>query len=119
MKRLIVLLFALAIIGTGAMCFGLGQTPTPSPIPTPLPLQAPGWEEVTVRTLCLGVKESYGGLERKAAEVAQPILARLGVQGMPQGLPCEATLTIELTGRALGATYIPGGYCYTGAKVSG
>ena len=99
------------------MCFGLGQTPVLTP--TPLSIQAPGWEEVTVHTLCLRMKESYRGLEGKAAGTAQRIFVRLGVQVVPEGVPCEATLTIELTGKALSAYYIGGGNCYTGAKVSG
>ena len=99
----------------------VGATPTPTP--KPLPVQAPGWEEVTVHILCLEVEQSYPQIEEEFSqpivEAAGRILARVGLQVVAEGAPCEATLTLTLIGRALGATYIPGGYCYTGAEVSG
>ncbi len=52
MKRLIILFLDLIALATGAVSCGLGGTPTP----TPLPMQASGWEEVTVDTLCLEVE---------------------------------------------------------------
>jgi hypothetical protein len=125
MRRFSVLLLALVTLAGSALACGQSRTPTPSPIPTPapLPLQAPGWEDVTVRTLCLVVEQSYPGIEGKSpepvAEAVQGILARLGVSGVSEGESCDATLTVALTGKARGADYIGAGHCYSGAEVSG
>lgn len=98
-------------------------TPTPEPTPTLLSLQLPGCEGVIVHALCLVVEQSYPEIEGKApepiADTAQRILARVGVQIVGEGTPCDATLTVTLSGWALGATYMPAGYCYSGAKVEG
>jgi 3-methyladenine DNA glycosylase AlkC len=99
------------------------HTPTPAVTPPPLSVQAPGWEEVTVHTLCLEVEQSYPEIEGKEpepiAETAQRILARIGVQVVAEGASCDATLTVTLSGRALGANYLGAGYCYSGAEVEG
>lgn len=99
------------------------HTPTPAVTPPPLSVQAPGWEEVTVHTLCLEVEQSYPEIVGKEpepiAETAQRILARIGVQVVAEGASCDAILTVTLSGRALGANYLPGGYCYSGAEVEG
>jgi hypothetical protein len=128
MKRLSALLFALVILAGSALACGQGSaftpspTSTPSPTPTPLPLQAPGWEEITVHILCLTVEQSYPGIEGKEpepiAETIQRILARVGLQVVAEGASCDATLTLTLTGQALGDEYTTG-YCYSGAEVSG
>lgn len=128
MKRTIVLLFALAALASGAVSCGPGRTPTPTP--TPLPVQFPGWEGITVHTLCLEVEQSYpeieGGLSQPIAETATRILARLGLQAVTGEVPCEATLTFTLTSQALAADYAAPGAgtnpihrCYTGAEVTG
>ncbi len=149
MKRLIALLFALVAMATFlGLCYlmslsrlGLTPTPTwtpmptltptptstpkptPAPIPTPPPLQVSGWEAVRVHTLCLEVAQSYpyieGEFSQPIVEAAQRILAQIGIQVVPEGVSCDATLALDLTGQALRAMYIPGGYCYTGAEVVG
>jgi len=128
MKRFSALLFALMVLAAGTLACGQSATPTPSPdptpTPTPFPLQAPGWEEITVHTLCLKVEQSYPGIEGKEpepiAEATQRILGRVGLQVVTEaeGASCDATLTLTLTGRALGDKYTTG-YCYSGAEVSG
>ena len=98
--------------------------PTSTPTPTPLPLQAPDWEGITLHTLCLEVEQSYPEIETKTperiAEAAQRVLSGLGVLVVATGTPCDATLTVALTGKALGAEYSGGEkYCYSGARMDG
>lgn len=123
MKRLSVLLFALIAVGSGVVACGPGPTPTLSPTPTPTvsPVQ-------DVQVLCLVVEESYPQIEGEfsegIAEAVERILSELGLQVMAEGEPCDATLTVTLTGEALGASYKHFGSfdtsrCYTGAKVYG
>jgi hypothetical protein len=137
MKRPVTLSLVAMIIVAGASACGaepmatLAPTPTalptptptavPTPTPTPLPVQPPGWEEVTVHTLCLEVEQSYpeGKGPEPIAEAAGRILARVGLQVVDEEALCDATLTIILTGEALGAYYTDAGSCYTGAEVSG
>ncbi|MBN1810234.1 MAG: HEAT repeat domain-containing protein [Anaerolineae bacterium] len=128
MKRFSGSLLAFVTLVGGALACGQGSaftsspTAMPSPTPTPLPLQAPGWEDVTVHTLCLAVEQAYPGIEGKEpepiAEATQRILARVGLQVVAEGASCDATLTLTLTGQALGDRYTTG-YCYSGAEVSG
>jgi hypothetical protein len=127
MKTSVVLPFSLLVVlASGALACGTlptsGPTPTPAPTPTPLPVQAPRWEGVTVHTLCLEVDQSYPEIEGKSpepiAEAAVRILAKVGLQVVAEGTSCDATLTLSLTGHALGDEYTTG-YCYSGAEVGG
>jgi HEAT repeat protein len=98
--------------------------PTPTPTPTPLPLQAPDSEGVTLHTVCLEVEQSYPEIENKTperiADAAQRVLSGLGLLVVAPGTPCDATLTVALTGKALGAEYSGGEkYCYSGARMGG
>ena len=91
-------------------------TPLPTPTPTPLPLQAPDWEGITLHTLCLEVEQSYPEIENKTperiADAAQRVLSGLGLLVVAPGTPCDATLTVALTGEPLGAEYSGGEkYC--------
>ena len=118
MKRLIVLLLALAGLACGMA--GCGSASTPA---TPVPLQVKGWDSITVRTVCLEVEQSYPEIEHKSAEpiaeAVERILTGVGLQVVDEGDPCEATLTFVLTGEALGAKYTGGIHCYSGAAFSG
>jgi len=130
-KKIALHLFPIALV-SGMLACGKGPTPTPtsSPTPTPLPtatptplpVQALGWEEVTVHTLCLEVEQSYpeieGEFSQSIADTAQRVLARVGLQVVAQGSACDAALTIALISEALGEEYTSG-YCYTGAKSNG
>jgi len=87
-------------------------------------LQAPDWEGITLHTLCLEVEQSYPEIEGKApepiTEAARRVLAGIGLLVVAEGAPCDATLTVALTGEALGAEYSGGEkYCYSGARVGG
>ena len=108
-KKIALLLFPIALVSGMLGCVkGPTPTPTSSPTPTPLPtvtptplpVQAPGWEEGTVHTLCLKIEQSYPEIEREfsqpIADTAQRILARVGLQVVAQGSACDAALTIAL-----------------------
>jgi hypothetical protein len=90
---------------------------------TPPPLWAPGWNEVTVRTLCLEVEQSYPEIPHKdpepIAQATRKVLSGLGLHVVAAGDPCDATLTIAVTGQARAGDYLLEGYCYTGARVEG
>jgi len=127
MKRAVVLFVVVVVLAAaaGGCGFGPSSSPAPPPAPTVTPssLRAPGWETVTLHTLCLGVEQSYpDAQDRKPepiAEAAQDLLAGLGVRVTAGDEPCDATLAFDVAGRALGAEYIPAGYCYSGAEVEG
>ncbi len=107
-------------------------TPTPTatstPTPTPPPAQA-------VQTLCLIVEQSYPDMEwvvfQPVEEAVRRILVGQGVQVVAERTTCDATLTVALTGEALGALYqvapspfsLPGlpqyKQCYTGVQYRG
>jgi hypothetical protein len=99
-------------------------TVTPSPVPTPEPLtvRVVGYEDV--RTIQLVVEQSYPEIQGKSAEpIAETcgrILMEAGLQVVDEtAVHYDATLTITLTGEALGTNYTMGRYCYSGAKVKG
>ena len=148
MKKSAVLLLVSAALAGGMLACGVGPSPTPAPTytpttaptatstptptatplptptPTPLPLQVPDWEGVTLHTLCLQVEQSYLEIEGKTpepvAEAAQRVLAGIGLLVVAAEAPCDATVTVALTGEALGAEYSSGEkYCYSGARVDG
>jgi len=130
MRRAIVSFVAVVILTSGGVACRSRQAsspastlqPTPAPTVTPIPLRAPGWEETTVRTLCLEVEQSYPEIDDKSpepiAQAAQEHLSELGMHVVTEGDPCDATLTLTMIGRALGDDYT-GGYCYSGAEVEG
>jgi hypothetical protein len=78
-----------------------------------------------VHTLCLQVEQSYPQIEdptfsQPIEETVQGILIELGLHVVSEGIPCEATLALSLTGEALGAYYHGvSGPCYTGAEFNG
>jgi hypothetical protein len=77
-----------------------------------------------VRTLCLEVQQSYPEIEEEVSEpigeTVQRILDGMGLQVVATGTPCDATLTVALTGEPVGTSYenTPG-ECYGGAEVNG
>ena len=97
--------------------------PRPTPVPEPPPVRVVGYEDV--RTIQLMVEQSYPQIEGKSpepiAETCERILRQIGLQVVDEtATHYDATLAITLTGKALGAIYIPGThYCYTGASVEG
>jgi len=95
----------------------------PATTPTLPPVQ-------DVQTLCLEVQQSYPQIAEEfslpIAGAVRDILAGMGLQVVPAGAACDATLTLVLTGTALGEHYTelftvgpPRDLCYTGAEVSG
>jgi hypothetical protein len=127
MKRAVVLFVVVVVLaaGGGGCGFGPSSSPAPPSAPsvTPSPLRAPGWEAVTLHTLCLEVQQSYPNAQDKKpepiAEAAQTLLAGLGVRVVAGGESCEATLALDVVSRAIGADYVPAGYCYSGSEVEG
>jgi hypothetical protein len=95
---------------------------TPSPRPslgTPA-LEAPGWEGVVVRTLCLDAQLSLTdpGIEDAIQGGLEKMLAEWGIEIVGATASCDATLKVTLMGQAHGARY-SSGYCYTGGETSG
>jgi hypothetical protein len=100
--------------------------PSQATAAAPPPIQAVAWEAVTVDTLCLEVEQSYPGIDEKSPEpileTTERILERLGFAFALTGAPCDATLSISLSGQALDARYSYEGStrnCYSGAQVEG
>ena len=134
----------LGLLAVGAACGGDGPSPTPSP---PVAQRSPAAAQPAVtpelspdeaiQTLCLTVEQSYPQIEREFSvpitETVRRILARLGLEVVAEGTPCDATLTFALTGESLWDSYSPSGipidilssgistgsFCHTGAKFNG
>jgi hypothetical protein len=131
MKRRPFLLLVLTSLVSAALACGQTPTPSPTPIPTqgptptPLPVQAPGWEGITLQTLCLEVEQSFPDAPEDRKEVVTPkigettqrVLSRLGLRFAEAD--CDADLLITMTGQASSANYLGAGRCYEGAEVSG
>ena len=103
------------------------RSPTASLSPTPtIPtINAPGWEDLTVETLCLAIWDHYPqtmGSFSRADEIGtetRDLLANLGIQTVPLGEPCQAELTVILAFQALGTKYSDQEVLYTGASANG
>jgi hypothetical protein len=76
---------------------------------------------VTVPLLCLDERLSLTDpeIERAIDQGLQETLGVLGIGAVPDGGPCDATLAITLTGKALAAQYPGAGSCYTGYEMDG
>lgn len=109
--------------GTSLVRTSPSSRPSPSPSPSRLgvpPLEALGWEGVIVRTACLDLELSFGAEVANAIEKGiRNTLTGFGIETIPPGGSCEATLSVTLTGGALGANYGRAGYCYPGVELSG
>jgi HEAT repeat protein len=96
--------------------------PTPTPIPTPTvpPVLAVGWEDESISSLCLRTELAFPGeVEDEIIDCVRGIVAGLGLEILADEGVCDATLSVELTGEALGAPYIGKPYCWSGAAVAG
>jgi HEAT repeat protein len=99
------------------------DTPSPTPTPTPPPLQIPGWQGMSLHTLCLDIQQSFQemdeGFSLPIEEFVQKHLSLMGIRVISNTTACEAKLTMALTGEPRGDTYAGTsiGYCYTGAMV--
>lgn len=93
------------------------------PIGKPLPLMAPGFEDLTVSTLCFSAEQSYPNLTGEVKlpfdSIAQRVLARIGIEVVSEGDACEASFAITIIGYSSSGTYESVGTCYTGAEVEG
>lgn len=90
------------------------------PKPTPPVLEIMGWEGMQLRTLCLEIQvDGHLTATTEIEEALRYILFKMGLHITDNKATCETVLTIHMRGEALGADYFPGGYCYTGAEVSG
>jgi hypothetical protein len=84
--------------------------------------QAADWQGVTINTLCLVQNYdqfgSYYDLTNFQNEMVI-IFSRMGLKVVAASQPCDATLTISLTGAAQDAYYEGNLHCYTGSRTSG
>jgi len=98
----------------------------------PLSAIAPEWEGVTLRTLCINVKQFYPKVEEYPeieeefslpfSKTVENFLAVIGVEAVVEGVVCDATLDITTRGYALGERCSIGtslDFCYSGAEIKG
>ena len=109
-----------AIVVSLGLVAGCG-TPRTTPVvdvdpvaPVPLALEAEGWEDAAITSVCLEVS-AEGDLEPGyqgggPREFVNGLFEAVGVTVVEDG--CDATLTIDLTARLIGASYGP--TCYEG-----
>jgi hypothetical protein len=145
MRRVAVALAALALVaaacdatqsgGGGGKGDGLEEPFTIDDLPADVELGAPeavlaGWEGVEVRSVCLDVEVSSqidaGMRQGTRYATRQALTMRMLLEGMLTGMGievvekgCDATMTFDLSGSTVGATYEDWGYCHTDARYSG
>jgi hypothetical protein len=117
MKKTSVFALLAALMAAALACGqGTGISSTRVPPPTLIPFKT-ATATPTVNSICLQV--NAGDSSDEIARVAQRLLADLGLAALPPGGDCDATLTFDLSIKALSAYYTGGGTCFTGAKVTG
>jgi hypothetical protein len=117
------------------------STITPISPRTPIPIQLPGWEDVTISTLCLDISQEYPeewffffketlvklGLDITPKQYSFPydtvigeIMQSIGVEVVEKGAQCDARLGINVEGIGKVGTYGKQSKdrCYTGSYVS-
>jgi len=114
-KKLAVFVVITVILAVFAGCIG-GKEETPIPTTT-----TPDEEKETIR---LVVEQSYPQIEEEFslpfAYECRQILESVGFNVVDEkATPYDYTLLVEVTGRAFGATYFPGGFLYTAASIDG
>jgi hypothetical protein len=118
-KALLALLATVLIL---AAC-SPGATATPPPKPTPPPVQAGSCKGTTAHTVWLEVQSPGPGAAGDASsfvsETTPRILEAIGLDVVGEGDDSDAHLTITLAQEALGADYLIGEYCYSGARAWG
>lgn len=123
--RLLVLLAMIALL---VGCTPPAEPEFPTPFPTPAaPVRTPamvkGWTGDGVRSVCLTAKLDFptmpdGRIFDPIDEFLVLVLEGMGVAVVAQG-ECDARLTVDVKGEALGAYYWDAGTRYTGAAVTG
>ncbi|NIM13310.1 MAG: hypothetical protein GTO45_14455 [Candidatus Aminicenantes bacterium] len=99
----------------------------PPPMPERIQASVKRWDGIVLKKICLVVKENFpqikGELPMSIGKPVKTILTRMGIDIVPKGSPCDATLTIKLKGQTFKAKYHFGpigvGECYSGGKVNG
>lgn len=102
-------------------------TPTPTLTPTPLALSETSlpalaiWDNRVVHSLCLEVEEYYNQVKDDTEEkFLKKIFQDAGVQILPPGGDCDASLKLSIVGFHNGASYLGlSGTCYNAWDVSG
>ena len=119
------LLVFLTGCGAPAPSPDLSQTVPAAESPTPSPTPAHLAARLGIEAVCLEIEQSYPQLD---AEFSEPIddtfgrvLRAMGVLVVAPGDACDATLRIDVTCEARGASYdgAPADPCYTGASCGG
>ena len=117
---------AFAVLAAAVLACGTVSTAVPGGTPG-ASAPPPRWL-AKAKTICLEVKQTFVQLPTQQEELIRDPAARaltgLGLQVVEPGGTCDATLTLDLSLEALGASYSPqlGGlpeFCWTGAKVTG
>jgi len=126
MKRLIPVLFIISstlLSCTAPVEATPSPTPIPVPTPTPLPVQIEGLEETTIRKISLSVEQNYPQIEEEFTqpieETTSRILGSMGIAICAQGMPCDASLYIDLVIKVIQEEYTGGEKCFAGAKAEG
>jgi len=84
-------------------------TTTTTTEPPPVAVVLPGYEQVAVRTVSVIMNDSYPKIEgdpiHPLDEMVVAALETMGLVAIDAGVDCDSTLTIELEGKAMSATY--------------
>lgn len=101
-------------------------TPTPTPVPPSEPPVVRPWNIGVLKAICL--EQSYtgdlpasfkGGEDQSPESYILRVLNGINIRIQPPGSPCEATLTVQLDGKALSENYSGFGDLYTGGILTG
>lgn len=87
------------------------------------PVQARDWNGLVINTLCMKQEITVEGVEKipdslNIGESVQSLINNMGIEVVQQTVgTCDATLDISVTAVPYDAFYLPGGKCYSGARV--
>ncbi len=85
-------------------------------------MQVPGWEDAEIRSVCLQITQSYpqisGDFDEAIDTIAERLLQALNITTVADAGTCDATLSLIVSGTALGDSY-DDGFLYTGGEYSG
>jgi len=102
-------------------------TPTITPTPTPVAIRSSEWEDVTVKSVCLGVDITYNEMPNNLTfpieSTVQEILEGLSIEVLPLDDACDATLQITASMEPEWDVYVDNdrneSRCNTGGRMEG
>jgi len=127
LKMFGLLILTVGLLSGCSLVFKEAITITPTPEIYQLPDRQPPvvlvWDDYPVESICLDVMLDFPEKDGEIPDSMETYIRRLfEVMGISIRLPafnCDATMIVDVTGKALSAFYMPGGRLYTGKDLRG